>query len=190
MNRSIRQAAVSLVVAVLAAACAQAGPPAPTGPGSEQAADVLRAFEAQTANPGRSYHMIQTGSVSVGNRSMQVTYELDAAGENVSGTLKVDAQVVEVRVVDGRAFANAGGGWQPMPADSDLTRDVLDVFRYVGDSSNLRFVERIDEPGGPRFWFQAVNPIPYQTAQIGERPLIRSETRPPYRIRLRTSRPT
>lgn len=168
MNRSIRQTAASLVLVVLVAACAPAGPPAPTGPGSEQAADVLRAFADQTANPNRSFHLVQTGSVSVGIRTIQVTYELDAAGEDVSGVLKVDAQVVQVRVVDGRAFANAGGGWQSMPADSDLTRDVLDVFRYVGDSSNLRFVERIDEPGGPAFWFRAVNPIPYQTAQMRE----------------------
>ena len=161
MNLSTRRWAARLLVAVAAAACSTA-PPA----GTDEANAVLRAYAAQVAQTGRSFHLGQTGTFSAGGQTSDLNYELDASGGDMAAVMRVAGETVEVRVVGATAYANSGNGWQTMPGGIDIARDVLDIFRYVGDPANLRFVERVQEAGAAVFHFRAINPVSYQTAEM------------------------
>lgn len=161
MNLSTRRWAARLIVAVAVAACSTA-PPA----GADEADAVMRAYTAQVAKPDRSFHLVQTGTFSAGSQTSDLHYELDAAGGDMAAVLRVAGQTVEIRVVGGTGFAHSGSGWQTLPGGTDIARDVLDIFRYVGDPANLRFVERVQESGVALFHFRAINPVPYQTSEM------------------------
>jgi hypothetical protein len=152
---------VCLAVAVVVAACSSQVPA-----GSVEADGALRAYTAELAKPGRSFHLVQTGTISAGGQTRDLYYELDASGGDMAAVMTVAGQTVEVRVVGGTAFAHAGSGWQTVPGGMDVARDILDVFRYVGDTANLRFVERVQESGTAVFHFRAINPVPYQTSEM------------------------
>ena len=159
---STRRRAASFILALLVAGCATTGPP----PGAEEADGAMGAYTAQVGKPNRSFHLLQTGTFSVGGQSSDLYYELDASGPDMSAVLRVAGRTVEMRLVGGAFFAHTGSGWQTIPGGMDVARDILDIFRYVGDPANLRFIERTNESGAAVFHFRAINPVPYQTSEM------------------------
>jgi hypothetical protein len=132
---------------------------------TEEAAAVLRAYASKTADPGRSFHLSQRGTVSVMGRTFLLHHELDVSGNNLRGTHNIDAAPAEIIVLDGRAFTKSGGEWGG-GHQSDLADDILDVFRYAGDGADLRFVEPLEEAGETVFHYRTIKPVPYQNAEI------------------------
>ncbi len=152
----------------------QPGPsptPAPSLTTSEDqaaAAAALGAFAKLTARNDLAYRMDELASSSVsGAPTSDIRLVVDVKGSDLSGTIIISGNALQVADVGGVVYARgASGTWSERPdIDPGLLEDVLDQWRYLGPIDQLVYAGH-DDTFHDLLHFHNAAPIPYQTAAM------------------------
>ncbi len=152
----------------------QPGPsptPAPSltaGEDRDAAAAALSSFARLVGRKDLSFRMDELASSSVsGAATSDIRFVLDVSGSNLTGTITISGNALQVSYVDGVVYARgASGAWTERPdIDPGLIVDVLDQWRYLGPIDQLVYAGH-DDAFHELLHFHNAAPIPYQTSAM------------------------
>lgn len=159
--------AMLLVLAVVQGACSLGSPASAVPSAPTEAAASLAAYFERIAAPDQSFHVSQTAPIKINGISAGLAqYELDVSGDDFAGEIDVAGQHVELVAVGDSMWVKVDDAWTKAPRDDSLVKEIVDVFRYAGQPSDLVWADSLPDNGRPQHHFRAVRDLPYQTGMM------------------------
>jgi hypothetical protein len=180
--RHARLAVLPLAMA-LVAGCAGAGEPTPVpivtpAPtiDAAKAADALARFKELIASPSLTMHLESTTSLVAGVASqfgsLATSYRMDISGANFAATVFIGGQTIELRQIEGVAYARMGNAaWAKGALDESVLGDIIEPWKILGSLDALRPFARTVNPR-EAFVFGSSGPIDYQPAAFRKQNIV------------------